>query len=129
MKSYHYLINRSGKISMRDEVNIVAPKTEIVKAALDNGTTIRIEATSLGGEERIAYGISSFKEVTDAVEGIAQAVVTTLKKVKPQQASVEFGVQIGVESGQLTALLVKGTGTANLKIIMQWGEINDGTDL
>jgi hypothetical protein len=114
---------------MRDEGNIVAPKTEIVKAALDNGTTILIEAISLGGEERIGYGISSFKEVTDAVEGIAQAVVTTLKKVKPQQASVEFGVEIGVESGQLTALLVKGTGTANLKITMQWGAINDDTAL
>jgi len=114
---------------MRDEVNIVTPRTEIVKAALDNGATIRIEATSLGGEERIGCGIASFKEVTDAVEGIAHAVVTTLKKVKPQQASVEFGVEIGVESGQLTALLVKGTSTANLKITMQWGAINDSTAL
>jgi len=114
---------------MEEDADTVTPKTEIVKAELGNGVIIRIEATSLGGEERIAYGIPSFKEVTDAVEGIAHAVVTTLKKVKPQQARVEFGVEIGIESGQLTALLVKGTGTANLKIIMQWGEINDSTEL
>lgn len=114
---------------MEDEANLVIPKTEIVQAELDNGTTIRIEAISLGGEERVAYNIPSFKEVTDAVEGIAHAIVTTLRKVKPQQASVEFGVQIGVESGQLTALLVKGTGTANLMITLQWGEINNSTEL
>jgi hypothetical protein len=123
------MIHRLGKIFMQDIVNATASKTEVVKAALDNGTTIRIEATSFGGEERVAHNIPSFKEVTDAVEGIADAVVTTLKKVKPQRASVEFGVEIGVESGQLTALLVKGTGTANLKITLQWGEVNDAGEL
>ena len=110
---------------MGDEGNMVKPKTEIVKATLENGTVIHIQAMSLGGEERVAYSIPSFKEVTDAVEGIAQAMVTTLKKVKPQGASVEFGLEIGLEAGQLTALLVKGTGTANLKIILEWGEINE----
>ncbi len=77
-----------------------------MKAELDNSTIIRIEATSLGGEERVASSIPSFKEVTDAVEGIVHAMVTTLKKVKPQQASVEFGLEIGVESGKLTTLLI-----------------------
>ncbi len=114
---------------MEDEANTGTFRTEIVKAALGDGTLIRIQATSLGGEERVAYSIPSFKEVTDAVEGIAQAMVTTLKKVKPRGASVEFGLEIGVESGKLTAMLVKGTGTANLKITLEWGGINDGTDM
>jgi hypothetical protein len=121
--------DRKRKMLMEDEAGTVTAKTEIVKAELDNGTIIRIQATSLGGEERVAYSIPSFKEVTDAVEGIAHAVLTTLKKVKPHGASVEFGLEIGVESGQLTALLVKGTGTANLKIILEWGEINESTEL
>jgi hypothetical protein len=113
---------------MEDGADSVTRQTEIVKAELDNSTIIRIEATSLGGEERVAYSILSFKEVTDAVEGIAHAMVTSLKKVKPQQASVEFGLEIGVESGKLTTLLVKGTGTANLKITLQWGEISENTE-
>ncbi len=113
---------------MEDASTTVTPSTEIVKAALSNGTLIRIDATSLGGEERVAYTIPSFNEVTDAIEGIAQAMVTTLKKVKPRGASVEFGLEIGVESGQLTALLVKGTGTANLKIILKWDQITESTE-
>ena len=114
---------------MKDEADSETTKTEIVKAKLDNGTTIRIQATSLGGEEQVTYSIPSFKEVTDEVEGIANAMVTTLKKVKPRAASVEFGLEIGVESGQLTALLVKGTGTANFKITLEWGEINESNEM
>jgi hypothetical protein len=32
-----------------------------------------------------------------------------------------LGLEVGLESGNLTALLVKGTGTANLKLILEWG--------
>jgi hypothetical protein len=98
-------------------------RTENIKVKLDDNTVIHIQATPLGGAEKVAsHGLPSFREVTDSIEGIASAMVTTLQKVKPTYASVEFGLEIGVESGQLTALLVKGTGTANLKITLSWGE-------
>src|SRR5690242_7739006 len=104
-------------------------RTENVKTKLDNGVIIRIQATSLGGQEKVAsHGLPSFKEVTDSIEGIAHAMVTTLQNVRPTYASVEFGLEIGIESGQLTALLVKGTGTANLKITLSWGEDTSNSD-
>ena len=46
-------------------------RTEIVEAKLEGGQIIRIQATSLGGQERVGMALPSFKEVTDAVEGIA----------------------------------------------------------
>jgi len=97
-------------------------KTEVVKAELANGIIIHIQATALGGEEEVALTLPSFKPVADAIEGIAESIVTTLQKVKPRKASVEFGLAIALEAGQLTALLVKGSGTSNLKIILEWGE-------
>lgn len=104
-------------------------ETENIKARLDNGAIIHIEVTPLGGKEKVAsLGLPSFSAVTDAIEGIAQTIVSTLQKVKPRAASVEFGLEIGLESGQLTALLVKGTGTANLKITLEWDEIEDSAD-
>lgn len=99
-------------------------RTEIIKAELANGGTLHIQATILGGEEEVAFTLPSFKEVTDAIEEIGQSVVTTLQKVKPRKASVEFGLEVALESGQLTALLVKGSGTSNLKITMEWGEFS-----
>jgi hypothetical protein len=102
---------------------------ENIKAELSNGATLHIETVILGGEEQVAdLGIPSFTAVTDAIEGIADSLVNTLKKVKPREATVEFGLEIGLESGKLTALLVKGTGTANLKITLQWSEINAAAD-
>ena len=97
-------------------------RTEIIKAELANGTVIHIQTTVLGGEEEVTFTLPSFQEVTHAIEGIAESVVSTLQKVKPKKASVEFGLEVALESGQLTALLVKGSGTSNLKITLEWGE-------
>jgi hypothetical protein len=96
-------------------------RTEIIKAALENGTIVYIQATALGGEEEVAFTVPSFREVTTVIEGIATSIATTLQNVKPSKASVEFGVEVALEAGQLTALLVKGSGTSNLKITLEWG--------
>jgi hypothetical protein len=40
--------------------------------------------------------------------------------VRPDRGTVEFGIDVGVESGALTALVVKGTGTATLKVTLEW---------
>ncbi len=96
--------------------------TEFVKSELPNGITIQIQAKVLGGDEYVAFDILPFQSVADAIEGIAESVVASLEKVKPRYASVEFGIEVGIESGKLTALIVQGTGTANLKITLGWGE-------
>ena len=96
--------------------------TEIIKTELANGTILHIQATVLGGEEEVAFSLPQFKEVTEAIEGIAESVVNILQRVKPRKATVEFGLEVALESGHLTALLVQGTGTSNLKITLEWGE-------
>ena len=97
-------------------------RTEVIKTQLPNGTIVHIESTVLRGEEDVAFTLPSFKPVTDAIEGIATSIVDTLHKVKPKKASVEFGLEVALEAGQLTALLVKGSATSNLKITLEWGD-------
>ncbi len=97
-------------------------RVEIIPAQLPNGTTILVQATSAGGREAVSGGIASFTDVTEALEGIAQSITAIWDKVKPQKASVEFGIQIGIESGKLTAMFVKGSASADLKVMMEWGE-------
>src|SRR5947207_10979271 len=62
-------------VGMEDEAN----KTEVVKALLDDGTSISIQATSLGGEERVAFGVPPFQEVTDTVEGRSEEHTSELQ--------------------------------------------------
>ncbi len=97
------------------------PRTAIVPVLLPNGKEIRVAATLLPGEEEVSFKALPVGEIFDAVAGIAQAVVTTFQRVQPRTATVELGLEVGLESGRLTALLVKGTGTAHLKLTLEWG--------
>ena len=99
----------------------MSTRQELIPVTLANGTQIRMAATMLGGEEDVAFKLLSFDEVTNTIEGIAGSLNAALQKVKPRKASVEFGLEVAVESGKLTSLLVNGSGTATLKITLEWG--------
>ena len=92
--------------------------SEKIPVSLPNGATIKFEASNFGREE-VSFKDFSFQEVDDALLGITDAIRNTIQKVKPQKASVKFGVEIGVESGSLTAIIVKGASKANLEITLE----------
>ena len=94
-------------------------KTETIPVQLEDGLVIRVEVSKMGRED-VAFDLKPFKEVTDALEGIVQAIAIPIKRVKPQKATVKFGIELAVESGQLTAVLVKGASKANLEITLEW---------
>jgi hypothetical protein len=48
-------------------------------------------------------------------------VKDAIDSIGPERASVEFGVQVAVKSGQLTGLVVEGSGQASLKVTLGWG--------
>ena len=96
-------------------------RRDIVPVQLPNGQIMQVEVAALGGEEEVGLSGFSFDGVTGAIEEIARTITGALEKVKPRKATVEFGVDVALESGKLTALLVKGTGTASLKITLEWG--------
>lgn len=97
-------------------------RQELIPVKLANGVEMRVAATVLGGEEDVALKLLSFEEITDTLEGIVGSLNAALQKIKPKKASVEFGLEVAVESGKLTALLVKGSGTATLNITLEWGD-------
>lgn len=103
----------------------MADRTKIISFQLSDGRIIKVEVTPIG-EQPVSDETRVFKQATEIIKSIAQDVAGTLKDisetVKPDKFSVKLGLQIGVESGQLTALIVKGTGTANLEITMEWGK-------
>jgi hypothetical protein len=102
------------------------PDTVFVPVVLPDGTTIHVEATPIGsGEMNVADRPLPFTEFTKAVEGIASSFTSSLKRLGPNRASVELALEAGVQAGQLTALLVKGSGKASMKIVLEW-DIDNG---
>jgi len=111
-------------------------KTVILPVQLSNGKVIHVQATDLSAEravsskgigttiEDISAHIHSFDGITSVIENISTGITESLKKAKPTRATVEFGLEVAVESGNITSLLVNGSGKATLQITLEWS----GTD-
>jgi hypothetical protein len=95
-------------------------RTTILKAKLSDGSVVHIETSQIHGEEKVGAKPFDFQQVAASIESIVNAVKASLDKAEAKKATVEFGVEIGAEAGQLTALIVKGSGKANLKITLEW---------
>ncbi|WP_013323976.1 CU044_2847 family protein [Gloeothece verrucosa] len=94
---------------------------EVVSVKITDEVTIMVEATPLNEEVDVnIVDEFDFSEVTDAIEAIATSMTTSFNKIKPKKATVEFGLEIGVNSGKLTTLLVKSCSRTNLKITLEW---------
>jgi hypothetical protein len=87
---------------------------------LDEHTVIKVEGADAGGEEDIAHRIPGFDGFTEALSKIARSVRAGLEEVQPTRATVEFGVDVSMEAGQLTAMIVKGSGTAHVTVTLEW---------
>lgn len=64
--------------------------------------------------------VLSFDGVKKALETIGGEVASVWEKIRPAEASVEFGLSLRVRQGKLTGLLVEGGGDASLKVNVVW---------
>jgi hypothetical protein len=112
---------------MEDRTNIGVSKPTFLPVKLDDDTIIRIEATQLEGEV-VGEGyiasveLPSFQQVTDTIKSMARSFVAMWNEIQPSKASVEFGIEVGFEPGNLTALLVKGSGKGHLTVTVEWAK-------
>ena len=100
-------------------------QNKVITVELSDGTNVRVEATLIG-ERKLSVPTRPFKEVTVAIESLSKEIAEVIQKVKPDKASVKFGIEIAMESGKLTPVLVKGASTANLEITLEWGQHSVG---
>lgn len=95
--------------------------TRRIPVLLDNGVTAHVEVADLGGRHDVDEGAAQrFDSALDTVRAMSSQIYQTMAALKPQRFEVELGFELGIESGKLTALLVKGTGKANLKVTLEW---------
>jgi hypothetical protein len=102
-------------------------ETTVVPVDLGNGNTILVEVTALGGREKVgAQRPLPIDEVMANIEAVSKLLGESLTRIGPSKASVEFGIEVSLETGALTALICKGGGKANLKIALEWSCRSDG---
>lgn len=95
---------------------------EVIPVELANGTIIKFETSqkATGPQDVSSLKALPLNGITGAIQEIISDLKETIDKVKPNKASVKFGVEVAVDSGNLTALIVKSAGKGNLEITLEW---------
>ena len=97
---------------------------EILQLELSDRSIVRWQYTPISGSyEEVTSGKElkgKFQKVTQTIQSMAEDLNALYHAAKPSKMAIEFGLEISVESGELTALIVKGSGTANLKVTLEW---------
>ncbi|MFJ8108381.1 CU044_2847 family protein [Streptomyces sp. NPDC096132] len=100
----------------------MAPLTRI---PLEGGGSVLVEARAEAeGPVKAGRLVDVVREVPgtlqDALEPIteaAQAALDQLRKARPDEITVEFGVDLAVEAG---AVITKGRATGHLQVTVSW---------
>lgn len=102
-------------------------KRNTAKLQLTDNTIVYIETTSESQTGRQAIGaptaemvVGKFQSIADSICAVASDLQSALEKVSPTEAEIEFGIDAKVESSGLSALIVKGEGSASFKIKLKW---------
>ncbi|KQX46206.1 MULTISPECIES: CU044_2847 family protein [unclassified Streptomyces] len=96
--------------------------TDITRVDLGDGTLF-VEARRLGPEvelEGLGGRTPDLSAVTEALSSFAGKIGDALHRAAPDRATVEFGCQLGVDAGRLTALVVQGSANASLRVTLEW---------
>ncbi|MFI1716886.1 CU044_2847 family protein [Streptomyces sp. NPDC053513] len=85
--------------------------------------TLFVEARRLGPEadlEGLGGRLPDLSGVTEALSSFAGQIGAALHQAAPDRATVEFGCQLGLDAGRLTALVVQGSANASLRVTLEW---------
>jgi hypothetical protein len=96
-------------------------ETTLAPVKLENGATLYVEATAVDGTPvEGADDLISFGEVKKVIEQLGGELWDALKAISPDKATVEFDLDLALKAGLLTAILVKHSAQASLKITLEW---------
>ncbi|MEU0400804.1 CU044_2847 family protein [Streptomyces sp. NPDC006197] len=72
------------------------------------------------GLEGLGGRLPDLSSVTEALSSFAGQIGEALHQAAPDRATVEFGCQLGLDAGGLTALVVQGGANASLRVTLEW---------
>ena len=98
-------------------------RTKNIPLELSDGSSIYIEVTQIGDRPVSSKNIK-LKEITNYISDIGkelgESVKNISKNLQPDEITLEIGMEVAAEAGELTAIIVKGSSKANFKISMKW---------
>jgi hypothetical protein len=96
--------------------------SELIEVELPDGQIIWARVEDNGGPQDVGLHdrIQKLKGLTEALQGVAGNVRDAMRTVKPDEVSVEFGIELTVGEDGLVAALAGVSGTATLDVTLSW---------
>jgi|SRR5215211_1116166 len=102
-------------MSAVEVVEVALPNEQVMLARVHAVDGVDLGPRDVGFKEQL-----SLEGITETLQAVGAAVLLALDHVRPEQASVEFGLDLAVKSGRLTGLLVEGDAAATLRVTLKW---------
>jgi hypothetical protein len=105
--------------------------TQVARIVLPDGTPVwaRISGPAeLPAPGELAYSDTGFTERVEAsveslnslVTGVARSLAEPLRAVRPDEVSVQFGIELTAKAGKVVGLLADGEAKAGITVTLTW---------
>lgn len=106
--------------------------TRVARIALPDGTPVwaRISGTEelAAPPGQLSFSDTGFTERVEAtveslhslITGVAHSLAGPLRAVRPDEVSVEFGIELTAKAGKVVGLLADGEAKAGIKVTLSW---------
>lgn len=91
-----------------------------VELDLGDGRSILFIPSHVGGMQEVVSKKYSAEEFVDSLSRFANLVSEAVKSATPQRVKLEFGAQLTIKSGKVSAVLVDMAGQCDLKVTLEW---------
>ncbi|MER6087055.1 CU044_2847 family protein [Streptomyces bluensis] len=121
-------VTRVARIEMPDGTPVWARISGAEELAVPSG---ELSYTDTGFADRVEAQVESLQAV---VTSVARSLAAPLRAVRPDEVSVEFGIELTAKAGKVVGLLADGETKAGIKVTLTWnggppGPDSPGSDL
>lgn len=107
-------MTRVARIEMPDGTPVWARISGAGELAVPSG---ELSYTDTGFADRVEAQVESLQAV---VTSVARSLAEPLRAVRPDEVSVEFGIELTAKAGKVVGLLADGEAKAGIKVTLTW---------
>ncbi|MFE7860360.1 CU044_2847 family protein [Streptomyces sp. NPDC057403] len=107
-------VTRVARIALPDGTPVWARISGAGELAAPRG---ELSFTDTGFADRVEASVESLHAL---VTGVARSLAEPLRAVRPDEVSVEFGIELTAKAGKVVGLLADGEAKAGIKVTLTW---------
>ncbi|MFJ9352290.1 CU044_2847 family protein [Streptomyces sp. NPDC101237] len=105
---------RIARVRLPDGTPVWARISGADELAVPSG---ELSYTDTGFAERVEASVESLNAL---VRGVARSLAEPLRAVRPDEVSVEFGIELTAKAGKVVGLLADGEAKAAITVTLSW---------